>query len=97
MSLVALQIAFITQVYRLERVHAFDRAFAKPFVAAAVAFAAELAVKTVQLPTIARVALVIAVGALTYAVTLLALKPGEEERRFIMNKLLKPFATPPEQ
>ena len=26
----------------------------------------------------------IAVGAVTYAVTLLALKPGEEERRFIM-------------
>ena len=83
-SLVALQIVFIAQVYRLERVHAFDRGFAKPFVAAAVAFAAELAVKTLDLPTMARVALVIAVGAVTYAVTLLALKPGEEERRFIM-------------
>jgi O-antigen/teichoic acid export membrane protein len=83
-SLVALQIVFVVQVYRLERVHAFGGAFAKPFVAAAVAFAAELAVRTLRVPTVARVALVIAVGAVTYAATLLALKPGEEERRFIM-------------
>ena len=86
-SVVTLQLAFCVQVYRLERVHPFDRAFAKPFLAAAVAFAAELAVKSLPVPTFARVALVIAVGAVTYAAALLALKPGEEERRFIMKIL----------
>jgi O-antigen/teichoic acid export membrane protein len=83
-SVSALQTAFCFQAFWFERVLPFDRQLLKPLTAAALALAAELAARWVPLPTLARVALVIAVGAVTYAVTLLALKPGEEERRFIM-------------
>jgi O-antigen/teichoic acid export membrane protein len=73
----------VVQAWRLERVHPFNRAFAKPFLAAGVALLAELAVRAIPMAAKPRVALVVAVGLLVYPAALLALKPGEEERRFI--------------
>jgi O-antigen/teichoic acid export membrane protein len=75
----------VVQAWVFERVHPFNRAFAKPFLAAGIAFLAELAVRAVPLAPKARVFLVVASGLLIYPSVLLALKPGEEERRFILN------------
>jgi O-antigen/teichoic acid export membrane protein len=86
-SVAALQGALCVQSYVLERVHPFSWALAKPVAAAAVALLAELAVRLVPLPTAARVLLVVAVGAAVYAAVLLALRPGEEERRFVLGIL----------
>jgi O-antigen/teichoic acid export membrane protein len=74
----------VVQAWVFERVHPFNRAFAKPFLAAGVAFLAELAVRAIPMAPKARVVLVVAAGLLVYPAALLALKPGEEERRFIL-------------
>ena len=76
--------ALVLQSYRIVGVHPFDRALAKPFLAAGVAFAAELLVRTLPLPPWPRVTLVVLAGLAVYLVTLLALRPGEEERRFVL-------------
>jgi O-antigen/teichoic acid export membrane protein len=85
-SISALQGALALQVYLLERVHPFAWALAKPFAAAAVALAAELGVRALVsgLPALARVAAMIAAGAVVYPLALLALRPGDEERRFVL-------------
>jgi O-antigen/teichoic acid export membrane protein len=77
----------IVQSIRLERVHPFDRALAKPFVAAAVAAVAELAIRRLPVPVPVRIAAVIAGGATVYGMVLLALGPGDEERRIIFRLL----------
>jgi O-antigen/teichoic acid export membrane protein len=77
----------VVQVWHFERVHPFDAAFAKPFIAAGVAFLAELAARAVPLEPRLRVGLVVAAGLVVYPAALLALKPGEEERRFILGLL----------
>jgi O-antigen/teichoic acid export membrane protein len=86
-SVAALQGALALQVYWLERVHPFAWPLAKPFLAAAIALAAELGVRALPLPALARVAAVIAAGAVVYPMALLALRPGDEERRFVLGLL----------
>jgi hypothetical protein len=65
-------------------VHPFEWALGKPFLAAAIAFGAELGVRLAPLPPKPRVALVVAAGLLVYPAALLVLRPGEEERRFVV-------------
>jgi O-antigen/teichoic acid export membrane protein len=86
-STLGLLLMLIGDTYRLERVHAFEPALAKPFVAAAGAAAIELGVRALPLPVVPRVAAVIAAGAVSYAALLFALRPGEEERRLILQVL----------
>jgi O-antigen/teichoic acid export membrane protein len=81
----------VVQAWWFERVHPFNKAFAKPFLAAAVAFLAEVSVRAIPVAPKARVFLVVAAGLLVYPATLLALRPGEEERRFILGVVRKLF------
>ncbi len=81
----------VVQAWWFERVHPFNRAFAKPFLAAAVAFFAEVCVRAIPVAPKARVFLVVAAGLIVYPAALLALKPGEEERRFILGLVRKLF------
>ena len=74
----------VVQVWRLERVHPFNRALAKPFLAAACAFLGELAVRAIPVAPKLRVVLVVVAGLTIYPAALLALRPGEEERRFVV-------------
>jgi O-antigen/teichoic acid export membrane protein len=83
--------ALVFQVWRFEHVHPFGWAFAKPFLAAAIAFAAELGVRQLPLPARPRVALVVLAGLIVYPAALLALGPGEEERRFVLGILRRVF------
>jgi O-antigen/teichoic acid export membrane protein len=82
-SVTGVQVALSVQAYWLEGVHPLERALAKPFVAAAAAMAAELGVGLLPLRGAARVALVVVAGLVVYPAALLALRPGDEERRFI--------------
>jgi O-antigen/teichoic acid export membrane protein len=75
--------AFCVEAWWLERVHPFNRGFAKPFVAAAVSMTAELGLQRLPLPTPARIAAVVVGGAAVYVAALLALGPGEEEMRMV--------------
>lgn len=80
------------QVWRLEHVHPFGSALLKPLAAAALAFVVALLIRQFNLPPIPRVVAVIASTAVIYPAALLALRPGEEERRFVLkivNKLLR--------
>jgi len=81
----------VVQAWIFERVHPFNRAFAKPFLAAGVALLAELAVRAIPMAPKARVGLVVAAGLVVYPAALLALKPGEEERNFIVGLVRKLF------
>jgi O-antigen/teichoic acid export membrane protein len=84
----------VAQAWYYERVHPFNAAFAKPFIAAGIAFLAELAVRLIPVAPKPRVILVVAAGLIVYSVALFALKPGEEERRFILkvvSRLVRPF------
>jgi O-antigen/teichoic acid export membrane protein len=76
--------ALITQTIRIEHVHPFEPALGKPFAAAAAAALVEHAVRALPFAAAARVPAVIVAGALVYAAVLLALGPGEEERRIIL-------------
>jgi O-antigen/teichoic acid export membrane protein len=91
--------AFSVEAWWLERIHPFDRGFAKPFIAAAVTFAAELGLARLPLPSPARIALVVVGGAVVYLPTLLALRPGEEELRMARRLLgrlgMRRFQDPP--
>ena len=84
----------VVQAWDFERVHPFNRALAKPFLAAAVALLAELAVRAIPMAPKPRVALVVAAGLVVYPAALLALKPGEEERRFIVGIVRRFFRRP---
>jgi O-antigen/teichoic acid export membrane protein len=90
-SLSVLLGAVLVQVWLLERVHPFEWALGKPFLAAAIAFLGELAVGALPLAARPRVALVVIVGLVVYPAALLALKPGEEERRLITGALRRVF------
>jgi O-antigen/teichoic acid export membrane protein len=83
-SLVGLLSVQALQAYLLEGVHPFEWALAKPFLAAAAAFGVERAVGLLALPAAAQIVATIAVGAVVYAAALMALRPGEEERRFLL-------------
>jgi O-antigen/teichoic acid export membrane protein len=83
-SVVALQGVLALQAYWLERVHPFDWPLLKPFLAAGAAFAVERAVGWLSLPSAAQIAATVVAGAVVYAAVLLALRPGEEERRFLV-------------
>jgi O-antigen/teichoic acid export membrane protein len=85
----------VVQAWIFERVHPFNVAFTKPFIAAGFAFLAELAVRSIPLAPKARVFLVVAAGLLVYPAALLALKPGQEERRFILGIVRRLFRRPP--
>ena len=86
-SVAALQALLTVQAYVLEHVHPFEWALTKPFVAAAAAFVAERIALLLRVPVLVSVALTIVAGAVTYAAVLLALRPGEEERRFVLGLL----------
>jgi O-antigen/teichoic acid export membrane protein len=77
--------ALMIQVYRLDHVHPFERALVKPFVAAGIAFLAELAVRAIPVAPRVSVVLVVAAGLIVYPAALLVLRPGEEERRFVVD------------
>jgi O-antigen/teichoic acid export membrane protein len=81
----------VVQAWVFERVHPFNPALAKPFMAAAVALLAELAVRAIPVAPKARVFLVVAAGLVIYPAALLALRPGEEERRFILGLVRRLF------
>jgi O-antigen/teichoic acid export membrane protein len=83
--------ALMIQVYRLDHVHPFERALAKPFIAAAIAFFGELCVRAIPAPPRLRVALVVVAGLAIYPAVLLALRPGEEERRFVIGLVSRVF------
>ena len=76
--------ALIVQTIRIEHLHPFEAALLKPLAAALAAGAVELGVHALPLPGFARVAAVVIAGAVTYAAVLLALRPGDEERRIIL-------------
>ena len=83
----ALQATLALQAYWFERVHPFEWALAKPFVAAGVALVVERLANALPAPTVVRVVSMIVAGAVSYAAMLLALRPGDEERRFLMRLL----------
>ena len=83
-SVARLQGVLALQAYWFERVHPFEWALLKPFLAAGAAFGVERAVGLLALPAAAQIAATIAAGAVAYAAALLALRPGEEERRFLL-------------
>jgi O-antigen/teichoic acid export membrane protein len=83
-SVSALQGVLCLQAVLLEGVHPFEWTLLKPFLAAAAAMAVELAVAALPLMGVARVLLVVVLGAVTYGAVLYRLRPGEEERRFIV-------------
>jgi O-antigen/teichoic acid export membrane protein len=83
-SVACLQGVLALQAYWLERVHPFDWPLLKPFLAAGLAFGVERAVGLLPLPAAAQIAATISAGAVVYAAALLALRPGEEERRFLL-------------
>jgi O-antigen/teichoic acid export membrane protein len=90
-SIVVLLGAVVVQVWRLERVHPFEWALGKPFLAAAIAFVAARAVSLAPLGPRLLLALGAVAGLVVYAVALLVLGPGEEERR-IVGSFLGSFA-----
>jgi O-antigen/teichoic acid export membrane protein len=84
----------VAQGWYYERVHPFNLAFVKPFAAAGIAFVAELAARLIPVGPKLRVAIVVAVGLIVYPVALYALRPGEEERRFMLGiarRIARPF------
>ena len=87
----ALQGTLFWQVWRLQGVHPFAPALAKPLGAAALAFGAAMLIRQIPLPPLPRVVLVIAAAVVVYPAALLALRPGEEERRFVLRLLQKLF------
>lgn len=84
---VAMLALLVVDASRLEGVHPFHANLAKPFLAAAVAGAGELAVHALPLPTAVRVVAVIVAGLGLYLGVLFALDPGAEERRIILQAL----------
>jgi O-antigen/teichoic acid export membrane protein len=57
----------------------------------ALAFGAAVLIRQIPLPPLPRVVLVIAAAVVVYPAALLALRPGEEERRFVLRLLQKLF------
>jgi O-antigen/teichoic acid export membrane protein len=90
-SLAVLLGAVLVQVWYLERVHPFNLALAKPFVAAVIAFLGEVAVRALPLAPRPRVALVVVAGLVVYPAALLALGPGAEERRLVAGVVRRVF------
>jgi O-antigen/teichoic acid export membrane protein len=86
-SVTALQAALTMQAYLLEHVHPFEWALTKPLAAAAIAFVVERICIALPVPPVVDVVLTVVAGAVTYAAVLLALRPGEEERRFVIGLL----------
>jgi O-antigen/teichoic acid export membrane protein len=82
-SITGLQAVITVQAYVLEHVHPFEWALAKPFVAAAVAFVVEQIALVLPAPVFVSVVLTVVAGVVSYAAVLWALRPGEEERRFM--------------
>jgi O-antigen/teichoic acid export membrane protein len=90
-SVAILMGTIVVQVWRLERVHPFNLALAKPFLAAGCAFLGELAVRAIPVAPKLRVVLVVVAGLAIYPAVLLALRPGEEERRFVVGLVRRVF------
>ena len=82
-SVTSFQVALTIQTWLLERVHPFTFRLLKPLAAALVALAAEIALHLFIRDRAARVALVIAGGAVAYVAALLALGLGPEERQLL--------------
>jgi O-antigen/teichoic acid export membrane protein len=79
-SVTSFQVALTIQTWLLERVHPFSFRLLKPLAAALVTLAAETALHLFVPDRAARIALVIAGGAVAYAAALLAFGLGPEER-----------------
>ena len=82
-SVVSFQVALTVQTWLLQRVHPFTFRLLKPLAAALVALAAETALHRFVPDRAARIALVIAGGAVSYAAALLAFGLGPEERQLL--------------
>ena len=82
-SVVSFQVALTVQTWLLERVHPFTFRLLKPLAAALVALAAETALHRFVPDRAARIALVIAGGAVAYVAALLAFGLGPEERQLV--------------
>src|SRR4029079_18499099 len=79
-SATAFQVALTIEAWIIERVHPFTTSLVKPLVAAAVALAAEIALRGLVHGRAARFGLVIAGGLVSYGAVLLMLGLGAEEK-----------------
>jgi O-antigen/teichoic acid export membrane protein len=82
-SVVALQVALTIETWIIERVHPFTFALVKPLAAALVMLVAEAALHTFVPDRVARIAAVIAAGAVSYAAALLLFGLAPEERALL--------------
>jgi O-antigen/teichoic acid export membrane protein len=86
-SALAMQLLLLAQVSRLVRISPFDRALVKPLLAAAVTLVVELLVARAPLPSLPRALAIAIAGACVYGATLMAVRPGDEERQFVLRML----------
>ena len=82
-SVGSFQVALTIQTWAIERVHPFTASLLKPLAAALIALAIEVALHGLVHARAARVALVIAGGAVSYLAALLAFGLGPEERQLL--------------
>jgi O-antigen/teichoic acid export membrane protein len=82
-SATAFQVALTIEAWIIERVHPFTTSLVKPLVAAAVALAAEIALRGLVHGRAARFGLVIAGGLVSYGAVLLMLGLGAEEKEIL--------------
>jgi O-antigen/teichoic acid export membrane protein len=82
-SATAFQVALTIEAWIIERVHPFTTSLVKPLAAAAVALAAEIALRGLVQGRPARFGLVIAGGLASYAAVLLLLGLGAEEKEIL--------------
>jgi stage V sporulation protein B len=75
--------ATLIEVWIFERVHPFRWGLAKPVLAGAGAFGAQLGAGSLVSGRAAHVALVLAAGLVAYVAVLLVLRPGREERQIL--------------
>jgi hypothetical protein len=87
--MIAFQVALTIEAWVFERVHPFTVALLKPLAAALVALAVEAALHAFVRAGAARVTLVIAAGAISYAGALLAFGLGPEERQLLTRLLAR--------
>jgi O-antigen/teichoic acid export membrane protein len=80
-SITTLQVCLVVEAWMIERVHPFSWALSKPILAATVAAGAELFAQRSPFSAIARAAVCLGAGLVTYGGTLIILGLPEEENR----------------
>jgi O-antigen/teichoic acid export membrane protein len=82
-SVTLLNLLVLVEVWHIHGVHPFNLSVPKPFLAAAVALAVELAIAGNVNPVALRIPLVIVAGLATYVLTFVALGLAQEDRRML--------------